>query len=205
MKNILSLFLITSSLAGMAYAQADISSLLYITNKIRSEIVNTTASQSNLNEAQAKLEEALDLLRQTAPAVNVNENECYDFVYPKYYVSYNTIPSAEKATALCKTVGDIQVLKYLYPKYYVSYDAVPSIEKAAAHSSADLKDKLDLLDFVYSKYYVSYDAVPSVEKAMALITSLPEGSLGCLQKFYNIYYSSYDAVPSIEKAAGACH
>ncbi|OYZ24702.1 MAG: hypothetical protein B7Y39_00555 [Bdellovibrio sp. 28-41-41] len=204
---------ITSLFVGQALlaAEGDVSTVIKLANTVKSVAQTSEASQENIDEAEVKLREAIELLTSgsssgggSSHSGSIDFVACYDFSYQKYYSGLSSTAAADKASAACKGGVDLEITKFLFEKYYSGLSAVNAMDKSAAGSGKNLRGKLTLIKFMYEKYYSGMSSVNAADKAVEGAEKLKKNSLGCLEKLYPNYYSSQSSVNAMNSAVAGC-
>jgi hypothetical protein len=204
---------ITSLFLGQALlaAEGDVSTVIKLANTIKSVAQTSETSQENIDEAEVKLREAIELLTSDSSSGHGSSHSgssdfgaCYDFAHQKYYSGLSSSAAADKASTACKGGVDLEITKFLFEKYYSGLSAVNAMDKSAAGSGKNLRGKLTLIKFMYEKYYSGLSSVNAADKAVEGAEKLKKNSLGCLQKLYPNYYSSQSSVNAMNSAVAGC-
>lgn len=188
-------------------AETDVSKVVKLANTVKSVALTSEAPQENINEAEVKLREVIELLTSESSSPNTGSSEflaCYDFAYKKYYASLSSKDAADRATLACKDGLDLEIAQYLYDKYYANSTAAEAIDKATSGAKKTQRGKLPLIKFMYEKYYASSTSTEAINKAIEGAAKLKRNSLECLQKLYANYYSSQSSNEAMNSAIAAC-
>lgn len=198
---ILSAILVSTSVFAQTQDQIkeQISSLA---REIRNEAITSNASNDSLLQARTLLEDALDLLKSQGSGGG--SKDCIDFAYAKYYASHSSSVAADKASAACKIIEDVDVAKFAYEKYYSASSPDVAMDKATLVSTSAQKNKLDMIKFAYEKYYSASSASVAMDSAGKGVAKVRRGQLSCLQSLYTKYYSSNSASVAMDKALAGC-
>jgi hypothetical protein len=200
MKILLSLVLLSFVNAAHADSKADlVVEIDQITRDIRSELLQTGADESTLEEVKANLQNSLDLLTNGAAG-----SDCYAFAYEKYYYSMDAATAGDKAIDTCKLISDVGIAKFAFEKFYYSLNATTAMNMAASVSGKEVKGKLKLVEFAFEKYYFSLDAKTALEIAIQKSASVPANSLSCLTTAYSSYYTNHSASEAMDHAFAKC-
>lgn len=198
---ILSAVLLSTSVFAQSQDQIkeQISSLA---REVRNEAITSNASNDSLLQARTLLEDALDLLKsQGSGGVS---KDCFDYAYAKYYAASSSSVAADKASAACKIIEDLDVAKFAYEKYYSASSAEVAMDKSTLVSSSSQKNKLDMIKFAYEKYYSASSASVAMDSAGNGVAKVRRGQLSCLQSLYAKYYASHSASVAMDKSLAGC-
>lgn len=190
--------------------EGDVSKVVKLANTVKSVAFASEASQENIDEAEAKLREVIELLTSQSSSSGRGGSSqgefgsCYDFAYQKYYISLSSSNAADKASAVCKVGIDLEVAKFLYEKYYISLSAVNAMDKAAKGAEKGSRGKLQMIKYMYEKYYISLNSANAADKAVEGASKLKKNGQGCIEKLYASYYVSQSAANAMNSAVTSC-
>jgi len=187
-------------------AQGEVSTLVKLSNTLKSLALTSEASQQDIDAAEEKLREAIEILTSDTSAGSGNSvfGECYDFAYQKYSQGFGAVTAADKASTVCKNGLELEIAEFLYSKYSQGYGAVTAMDKTATVASKSMRNKLPILKFAYEKYSQGYGAVTAADKAAQVAATLKRNSLSCLEKLYASYSQGYGAVTAMDKSVEGC-
>lgn len=189
-------------------AQGEVSTLIKLSNTVKSLALTTEASQEDIDSAETKLREAIELLASDSSSSSGGQGAefgaCYDFAFQKYSQGFAATTAASKATAACKQGLELEVAEFLYSKYSQGFAATTAMDKTAAAATKNMRNKLGILKFAYEKYSQGYAATTAADKAVQVAASLGKNSLVCVEKLYASYSQGYAATTAMDKAAEGC-
>jgi hypothetical protein len=202
---------ISSFLIGQALlaADGDVSTVIKLANTVKSVAQTTEASQENIDEAEVKLREAIELLASESSSSGGGHSggsdfaACYDFAYSKYAIGLISNNAADKATVACKSGLDLEVAKFLYEKYSIGLIAANAMDKAASKGNGT-RGKLEVVKFLYEKYAIGLIASNAADKAVEGAAKLKKNSAACLEKLYKTYSISQIATNAADSAVAGC-
>lgn len=171
-------------------------------NTIYYLVDGSTASESALQQARAKITEALHLIQSTGPGHDFQK--CFDLVYRGYYRSLGSAESTSRAQAACKTYKDLEALAILDEYAYRSLGGADSMDLAVRYSGLPAQGKAKILEYAAEKYYQGLSGAESAERAGKALPRLPLDSLSCLRTLFPKYYQSMSAVDAMDASIRDC-
>jgi hypothetical protein len=173
-----------------------------LARRVELEVMDSDASDSELNQVKTSLAETLDLLRGvTRPD---NYKACVDFAYALYFKNLNSSQAQEKAIAACKKVGSFEALQILYKWHFENLNETQSMDLAASQATRMLRGKMEILKFVYAKYFEVLNASQSATRASEKTAEVSKDSLDCIKKAYTRHFESLNARESMDAAMANC-
>ncbi len=197
------LAIVVMSMACKSYAESNSNLMLEIAGLSRSleqRVYTCGPSQNQLLQVRAKLFEALDILKNDNPSELSDPQRCFEYLYDKYYLTYNSSQSTEKAGAALKLVGDFEVLQFLYDCHYKTLSSSAAIDLAVSQASFRVQGKLPIITYAYERYYTALNASQAATKAVTNSANVSLNALPFLKSTYEKFYKSYSASQSMDKA-----
>lgn len=178
--------------------------ILNLTRQIEDALLNSSASDSSLENAKEQLESALQLIQESSQGGTYPQSDCMKFAYEKYYMTLSSSAAMDKASQACRGNDSVEVMQFLYEKFYIVTSSNAAMDKAADLSKDSVSGKLPIIRFAFDKYYQVKAADASATKAARGAQNVSSGALSCVQMSYDNYYRTQSSDQAMDSAFKAC-
>ena len=193
------------SLAAHSDVPLDVKDEIYrLSIQIRDALPYSRSTPQELEDARQMLADAYRLVYEGALNPGEEYRQCVDYAYRKYYLGLPSSVAMDRASSVCKNVGDLESLKFLFDAHYRSLPAVTAMDRAAAEATRNLRNKQPILSFAFDAYYRQLPATQAASRAASGTAAAPRDSLECLKTAFSRHYQNLPAASAMDQAFLNC-